>query len=127
MLEMICEELGVELGEEWLGNDGFGYIIKSDGDITIRDTDDVYKKVIPGGIYESIIKGKLIPVWKPDFGDEYFYPGIDFIDANARYNTTTWTEHPKDIWRFNNGLVFKTKEEAIEATNRMIELYKEDK
>lgn len=123
MLEMICEELGVEVGEEWTGNDGFRYIIKSDGDITIRDTDNVYKKVIPGEIYESIIKGKLKPVWKPGKRDKYYI--VEFANEEL-FAEEYWTNAYYDNELYNKGLIFKTKEEAIESANKMLNALKEE-
>ena len=125
MLEMICKELGVEVGEEWLGDDGYEHQISKKGTLRtyIRQGASVERCEISNELWLDIVVGELKPVWKPQKGDKYYIPYIDAIEEE-RYNFLYWKDEDTDNWYRHNDLMFKTKEEAIERANEMLEVVK---
>ena len=122
LLEKLCKELGVEVGEEWKNDVGDTYKITDKG---------LYYKWTPTGWdecdrhdYNRLLTGKLKPVWKPKVGDRYYYPFF-IADESERYVFTCWGDTDGDKWYRDNDLMFKTKEEAIECANKMLEAIKE--
>lgn len=123
LLEVICKELGVEIGENWLGNDGFYYCINPDGQIDELNKD---KELLDYGyeFWEIILLEKLKPVWKPKKDEIYYVPTIDWgFDELWNY----WRfDSSHEICRYHEdkGMICKTKEEAIEMANKMLESIK---
>ena len=57
--------------------------------------------------------------WKPRKGERYYYP---CPDLNKEYCYDNWGDHGKvDKHRLKHNIVFKTKEEAVEAAKKMLE------
>lgn len=69
------------------------------------------------GIYE-IVK---LP-WKPAINEIYFIPRIDRPEM---VSWNTWQDSEIDIFRYNLGLVCKTKEDAIAIANKKLAMLKE--
>lgn len=121
MLELICKELGVEIGEEWKNDVGDTYKIDRDGlfyKYSIGDWEEV-----SSFDYMKLLKGVLKPIWKPKKGEEYYVPDIMSI-KDLRYYNYTWFDDDIDEFYFSKNIVFKTKEEAIECTNYMLDAIK---
>ena len=125
MLNLICKELGVEIGEEWLGNDGHTYKIDENGDISMEVSGNgcvdclAWSEV--SGLWGDLVVGELKPVSKPKAGEVYYIPAVDELD---KYIDFTWADCDDDEVNHRRGLVFKTKEEAIECANKMLGVIK---
>lgn len=68
------------------------------------------------GLLTGELKIKKRP-WKPARHDLYYIP---FPTDKMLWEYATWTDSDNDYSRLNRGLVFKTKEEAIEAAKKML-------
>lgn len=62
--------------------------------------------------------------WEPLKGENYYYP--DFANYGM-FSSSFWGDNVTDERMLNDGLVFKTREEAVEMAKKMIELTKENK
>lgn len=124
LVEKLCKELGVKVGEKWIGNDGKAYTISKTGKI-FKYNDDGFCIGSGYGEWEKIFTGSLRPKWKPKVGDTYYVPYLDFIDEGQYYNVRTWnnTKYGRVMLQYN--LVFRTKEEATEATSKMLKSLRE--
>lgn len=125
LLEKICEELGVKVGEEWRGNDGFLYKIKKDGLIEASNTSGKFIKT--STIYwEDILTGLLKPVWIPKQGEKYYVPFINTLNKNCMWNGELWgIDKIYDEIMLERNLVFKNKEDAIKIAEKMLDIMKE--
>lgn len=122
LVEKICEELGVEVGEKWLGNDGNYYKITEDGTVELLDENG--ELVLSGHEYwEDIFTEKLKPEWKPKVGETYYVPDIYGV-YESMYTAYNWNNSLDNIF-YNRGLVFKTKEEAVSVANKILEAIRE--
>lgn len=62
--------------------------------------------------------------WRPKNGEKYFMP--DLIFGLQKYFTYSfWKDEYLDNLRYENNLVFRTKEEAIAEAERILQLRKE--
>lgn len=135
LLEKICKEIGVEVGEEWIGVGELHKPIKckiENNTLWIYhkhafEEDDKYTwKEAGSAVYEALLKGRLKPAWKPKNGETYYFPYIHSKEEE-RYVPFTWEKGCKiDKFRWDNNLVFKTEEDAVKATNKMIKALKEE-
>ena len=124
MLNLICDKLGIVIGEEWLGDNGKTYMINNFGALWEVENPNLSGKDIQSN-WMLLLTGKLKPLWKPKEDDVYYMPSIYWSDIDDRYWMTRWTGDPTDMHRLKNNLIFQTKEEAIEATNEILELWRE--
>ena len=124
LLEKICKELGVEIGKEWVGTDKGLYKFDNHGNLLKYHNShkNWYKEQY---LTSKIISGELKPVWKPKIGEEYFFPYID-METHERWDFSYWEDTNIDMWYLENNLVFKTKEEALKATNKMLKVLREE-
>lgn len=129
-MKKIAEMFGVEVGEVFqVGNDDSlkSYYLrfskiglefsKSMGDNTWV-TADSYTLL-------SLLRGELsikrLP-WKPAIGDRYCYSDPS---SPVMWGRCSWTSHGVDKYRFNHGLVFRTSEEAIALTKKLLAVAQE--
>lgn len=120
LLEMICKELGVEVGDSWAGDAEKQYKINKYGQVRVWNEE--YGEWIES-YYNlgHVINGDLKPKWKPKEGEKYYYPEIAY---NTQYGVSYWKNGTVDNLRLMRGIVFKTAEEAIECATNMIDLAK---
>lgn len=59
--------------------------------------------------------------WKPENVEEYFFPCPHHSDV---YGSCLWRQDEIDRFRMDNNLVFRTKEEAIAASEVMLDSIK---
>ena len=127
----VAKLLGVEVGEVFqVGNDDSlkSYYLrfskiglefsKSMGDNTWV-TADSYTLL-------SLLRGEL-PIkrlpWKPAIGDRYCYSDPS---SPVMWGRCSWTDYGVDKYRFNHGLIFRTREEAIALTKKLLAVAKEE-
>lgn len=81
--------------------------------------DEIHWEKCTSEVLEWLIKGEIgikLP-WKPDMHGSYYYP----LPANEDlWGHCIWTGCINDIRRLKQGLVFKTKEEAVVAAKKML-------
>lgn len=117
LIETICKELGVAIGETWESIDGNSYCILSDGSITAGGSNRGYN------YWEDIFKGLVRPKWRPSVGDIFYVPTL----SAQGYNYFYWDGTTNiDIWYYDNNMVFKTNEEAVKFSNRLLGIDREE-
>ena len=124
----IAKLLGVEVGE----------VFQVDGDPSIKDCffkfsdNDLQLSAVNGdndtwgvandsrllGLLYGSLSIRKLP-WKPKINEVYYYP---IVDLDYLYCNCEWRGEDTDYHRLNNGLVFKTREEAIEMVMKMLEI-----
>lgn len=123
-----------------LVNEIQGTDIKMDEEFEIKEVEGVnYKFTLEGfwsdgrcrnSWFESSKIIKLIskklniikPKWKPKLGERYFVSSLNYI---ARNKEVTWEDDDFDKDNYNNGMAFRTKEEAVSMSNKLIKYAKE--
>lgn len=75
--------------------------------------------------YHNLLTGRevIVKYWKPKIGDEYYIPYFSFYTEN-RYTYHVWDDADIDYFWLTNGLICKTKEEAIKMTDKLLALIK---
>lgn len=75
--------------------------------------------------YHNLLTGRevIVKYWKPKIGDEYYTPYFSFYTEN-RYTYRVWDDADIDYFWLTNGLICKTKEEAIKMTDKLLALIK---
>lgn len=123
--------LGVELGELFkIADDTYGrhhlyhrftesagIEISNDGVKWEMATSVVLKRLLMGDA--RIIK---LP-WKPSHGDKYWTPIVNRVEMSALW--ARWTNSDNDNYRYEHGLICRTKEEAIGLTEKLLAMAKE--
>lgn len=56
--------------------------------------------------------------WKPEKGEKYYYP-VPTSEDNGLYLSSIWSEDDIDKYNYVAGMVYRTKEEAIDVGKRM--------
>jgi hypothetical protein len=127
----VAKLLGVEVGE----------VFQVDGDPSLKDcvfrfSDNDLQVSAPIGDKDTwivandnrllgLLYGNLsirkLP-WKPAIGDRYCYSDPS---SPIMWGRCSWTGYGVDIYRFNHGLVFRTKEEAIALTKKLLAVAQE--
>lgn len=79
-------------------------------------------------MWEQLITGAFkinkLP-WKPSHGDKYWIPVISHVEMSALW--VRWTNSDNDNYRYEHGLICRTKEKAIELTEKLLAMAKEEK
>lgn len=128
-MKQVAEMLGLEWDEEKQKSNEF--ILNIDnakyecvlGNYGISTTDKIYQKSFRWLV--SLLNGDATIIkkpWKPKLGDVFFVPNIS---TNRLYESDTWLDYDEDIFRFDNNLIYRTKEEAIAEAERILQLRKE--
>lgn len=122
----VVELLGVDFGESFQLNSA---TIKSDFKFTI-DGLYMFSQMTEDWVLNSDVLYELITgtytINKPKkplaMGTEYFIPNLTYPSL---YAPVTWSAKDFDTQNLKNGLICKTKEEAIELAKKMLVLAKE--
>lgn len=129
----IAECLGVEIGETFKVIDKgnvlpYAYRITEEKGIEVLDYDtnqweDVYASKFKWLLTSDI---KIISQWKPKKNERYYSPFIAVLPED-RYQDALWDDNNViDRYRYQLGIVCKTKEEAIAMTNKMLAAVREE-
>lgn len=67
-------------------------------------------------------KNEIVKKWKPEKGEVFYIPAPHYPELHTRcvWGNSVWDEH-----RYNKILVFRTKEEANEASKKMLKALEE--
>lgn len=75
-----------------------------------------------GWVWEQLITGALkinkLP-WEPSYGDAYYMPSVV---NSGKYLKLFWTGSEADKSSYQQGLVHRTKEEAIKLAEEMLDI-----
>ena len=125
-IPQICEMLGLEWDYYKMQSEEFEIdgvvekcVLRNEG-CFFRDNPYIVRNHFLGDLISGrySIKQKS---WKPKNGEDYYVPAIHFPDY---YDCMTWMSHQNDIYRLDNGLVFKTEQEAIAKAKEILEMLK---
>ena len=123
-MEQIAGILGVKLGEVFTLENCADekHKIENDGWYTYNNTEEAWEYQEDGIL--SILTGKIkiVHSWKPTDGERYYMPCVNSPDM---YDYWTWQDDELDQYRFKCGLIFKTREETIEVTKKMLGILEE--
>lgn len=117
--------LGVELGEVFLikCNEGIhNYYFRFTENGLERSHDGVNNWDSALTSYcHNLLTGRevIVKYWKPKIDDEYYIPSFAFY-TDRRYTPLIWDGGDVDHFWLTNGLVCKTKEEAINMTGKLL-------
>ena len=78
------------------------------------------------GVLEDILIGdvRIIKLpWKPTNEGEWYYTPA--LDTESGCYTVYWENNDTDERRYRRGLVFKTREEAIAVSKKMLDILEE--
>ena len=132
----IAKLLGVELEEVFKitddTHDDYQRYLRFTKNAGIEISDDGVEwemagTVIGAMILKFLLMGNVRIVklpWKPKMGERYYVSDIFDRDLFDYY---LWDDDERDEELYKRGLVFKTKEEAIELAQRMLAVAKESK
>lgn len=126
----VAQVLGVKIGESFkLTDDTHGdyhqYYQFTDKKGFETSLDGVKWKTAAAEVLKDILMGDIRIVklpWKPKTGEKYYIPNI--FNWNP-YNYYLWVDDERDEELYKRGLVFKTKEEAIKMSKKMLVMAKE--
>lgn len=126
----VAHVLGVKIGETFkLTDDTHGdyhqYYQFTDKKGFETSLDGVKWKTAAAEVLRDILMGNIRIVklpWKPKTGEKYYVPNI--FNWNY-YNYYLCVDNERDEELYKRGLVFKTEEEAIEMSKKMLVMAKE--
>lgn len=122
-MKEVAQVLGVELGEEFRIKGirpSVLFKISERGLVSHRlgsddwATDELMLVRLLTGDFAEIIK---LP-WKPEKDEDYFIPDITRM---CNYSIRVWNDEANDEHLYQKGIVFKTAEEAIEISKKILQ------
>lgn len=124
LVKKICEHLGVNIGKAWEGTDGNIYKLdEKDGLWNYDKSNDLW--FIHHYKINDILTEKVKPKWKPEYQDVYYIP-VPHNVSPYKWCLGVWGGDEHDERIYNDGLAFRTKEEATECSEKILRLLKED-
>lgn len=126
-MEKVAKMLGLELEESFRIDGEYGYFMLTETGLWRKtNLEDEYWRRPPYDILHNL----LIAVYeiiklprKPAIGDMYCYP--DPVTP-LLWGTCSWRDDVFDNYRFQHGLIFATREEAIEIAKQMQAVTKQE-
>lgn len=124
----VAKLLGVEVGEVfevYVGGECQGRCRFTKDRVEVSDNHCWYRT--KAETLEWLLNGTATIVklpWKPAMNDTYYYPTPNDKEL---WEHTIWVDSKYDSIKLSRGLVFKTKEEAVEVAKRMLAVAKGDK
>ena len=130
-MKKVAETLGVEMGETFCINspinlyhykiteEGFlGKISGSPWDSWKPADLDILVRILIGEL--TIAKA----LWEPAKGERYCCPSVGAPEKSSSWE---WRNDECDRYRYKRGLVFKTRDEAVELTKKMLAVVNESR
>lgn len=123
-MSKVAEMLGLKMGETFRitkdNDERIQYFRLTEEGIIVSQDSVHWSDTTTTIVLEDILAGraKVTPLsWKPEKDEVYYIPSI----SNAvGYNNFYWFGDDTDINHYNLGLVCKTKERAIELSQKML-------
>jgi len=128
IVEDFAKLVGIELDEEFYDNrSNCRYKFTADSGLMVYDDAIEDWRVAFAysltAFFKMIKEGTFMKKWMPKDGDRVYFPAFQYNDL---YDYTEYIyddEHTNEM--FKNGLIFKTKEEAVECAKKIIKQMKE--
>lgn len=130
-MEEVAKLLGVELEEEFrIEGTHVDYIYKiSEKGLFLRCSGRDWLEEVPDTLVQMLAgrTRKIIKLsWKPQKGEPYYIPCI-VTKPEYMYSMLYWSNDSYDKEYYHMGLVYKTPEEAVALTKKMLTVAKEGK
>ena len=123
-MKKVAETLGVEMGEAFSINSSIKLC-------NYKITEEGFLGKIPASPWDSwkpadlnilvrILIGELTIAkasWEPAKGEQYYCPSVGAPEKSSGWE---WRNDECDRYRYKCGLVFKTRDEAVELTKKML-------
>lgn len=125
-MEQVSQMLGVELGEEFSVT-GQGGIFRISKELGVEHRNDYTGEWEPTAvILRDILLGnaKVKKLWKPKMGEEFFISSSSDKDG---WEVFVWADNVEDRFWYDNGLVFRTEEEASEMTGKILAFIRKER
>lgn len=128
----VAKILGVELGEPFkitsgIQDDYQSYYRFTENNCFETSYDGIeWKTTIVAVLLKHILMGDIRIVklpWKPTNEGEWYYTPA--LDTESGCYTVYWENDDTDKRRYRRGLVFKTREEAIAVSKKMLDILEE--
>lgn len=119
----VAKLLGVEVGEVfevYIDNEHQGRCRFTKDRVEISDNHCWYRT--KAETLEWLLNGTATIIklpWKPAKMETYYVPCVSEV---CRCDRFTWFDDSNDHFRLRHGLVFKTRDEAVAMTNKMLKL-----
>ena len=130
-MEDVAKLLGLELGQSFkIVDDTYGirqsyYRLTEENGCEISD-DNTSWVTVSAEVLKWLIMGDVriskLP-WKPTNEGEWYYTPA--LDTESGCYTVYWENDDTDKRRYRRGLVFKTREEAIAVSKKMLDILEE--
>lgn len=130
-MEEIAKMLGVELNEVFRIDGNGHYFRLTDTGLEVSVCTDLAdlkhtawfseESCMLSDLLTGELKIKKLP-WKPAIGDRYCYSDPS---SPVMWGRCSWTDYGVDEYRFNHGLVFRTRGEAIALTKKLLAVAQE--
>ena len=124
----VAKLLGVELGESFkITSDTQGdyqnyYRFTENNCLEISDDGVEWKTTIAAVLLKHILMGDIRIIklpWRPSRGDVYYMPSVTSIGKCIKL---FWTGSKNDECSYQQGLVLRTKKEAVELAEEMLDV-----
>ena len=124
----VAKLLGVELGESFkITSDTEGdyhnyYRLTENNCLEMSDDGVEWKTTIAAVLLKHILMGDIRIIklpWRPSRGDVYYMPSVTSI---SKYIKLFWTGSRNDEGSYQQGLVLRTKKEAVELAEEMLDV-----
>ena len=127
----VAELLGIEIGQSFkIVDDTYGirqsyYRLTEENGCEISD-DNTSWVTVSAEVLKWLIMGDVriskLP-WKPTNEGEWYYTPA--LDTESGCYTVYWENDDTDKRRYRRGLIFKTREEAIAVSKKMLDILEE--
>ena len=127
----VAELLGIEIGQSFkIVDDTYGirqsyYRLTEENGCEISD-DNTSCVTVSAEVLKWLIMGDVriskLP-WKPTNEGEWYYTPA--LDTESGCYTVYWENDDTDKRRYRRGLIFKTREEAIAVSKKMLDILEE--
>ena len=121
-MKKIAEILDIELYEEFYVKEdptNHTYKLTKNGLISRCDTNSEWGYA--HNMLAKLITGKASIArapWRPNYNEYYYVPDIEI---SKKFVTCLWQKSEDDEYRYKHGFVFRTKEEAIDFSNWILD------
>lgn len=133
-MKKVAQMLGVELKEVFRIDGNGHYFRLTDTGLEVSVDMDLAElkptawfsedSCMLSGLLTCELKINKLP-WKPRHGDKYWMPTVTHVEVSALWSK--WSNSDNDRYRYKHGLICRTKEEAIELTEKLLAMAKEEK
>lgn len=125
IMKKIADGLGVRLNEVFRINTDSDYYRITEDRLEVDASDDSSAvihdwKPASDQMLLLLVLGRLEIIklrWKPEYGEDYFIPDIS---SYSNISIARWYDTDGNEMHYRRGIVYKTREEAVRAAEKML-------